>query len=72
MKYLVGWQYCKNPNEINDAIKSDDPNWANLESAGQIINIIWNPEHRLYQVFWRELDSLEEIINLFYQYTLLR
>lgn len=51
MKYLVGWQYCKNPNEINDAIKSGDPNWANLESAGQIINIIWNPEHRLYQVF---------------------
>jgi len=58
-KCFVSWQYCKDPNEINEVIKNGDPNWEYLESADQIINIIWNPEHRLYQVFWRIPDDSE-------------
>lgn len=60
MKYLVSWQYCKNPNEINEAIRNEDPNWDGLTSATQIISIFWNPEHRLYQVFWRVEDNEED------------
>jgi len=56
MRSVVGWQYCKNPNEINEAIRNQDPNWANLYSADQIISIIWLPDQRCYQVFWKEAD----------------
>ena len=57
MRTEIGWQYCKNPNEINEAIRTQDPNWAGLYSADQIISIIWVSDQRCYQVFWREIPD---------------
>lgn len=61
IKYYIDWQYCKDPNEINEVIRHGDPNWDRLESASQIINIIWNSEHRLYQVFWKVEDNEDDV-----------
>lgn len=52
---LVNWQYCKNPNDINKSIMSNDPNWEGLESADQIISILYDTSQMCYVVFWREL-----------------
>lgn len=51
---LVNWQYCKDPNDINKAIMSNDPNWEGLESADQIISISYDTSQMCYVVFWRE------------------
>lgn len=50
--YLVMWQYCKDPNEINNAIVMQDENWEGLTSADQIISII-RADGGGYMVFWR-------------------
>lgn len=52
---LVNWQYCKDSNDINKAIMSNDPNWEGLESADQIISISYDTSQMCYVVFWREL-----------------
>ena len=52
-KSIITWQYCKNPNKINAAILTHDPNWEGLESAEQIISITYVPDQRCYVVFWR-------------------
>lgn len=50
---LINWQYCKNPNDINDAIKNNDWNWEGLTSAEQIVSITYDGSHGGYIVFWR-------------------
>ncbi len=49
---LIMWQYCKDPNEINDAIKNCDEDWDGLESADQIVSISFDSHQRCYTVFW--------------------
>lgn len=51
--HLVGWQYCKNLNDINTAIKEKDENWEGLTDAKQIISITYDSNHGCYVVFWR-------------------
>ena len=53
-KQFISWQYCNDPNKINEAIKKEDENWEGLRSAEQIISISWNPNQGCYEVFWRE------------------
>lgn len=52
-KKTVMWQYCKNPNDINDAIMDSDPDWEGLESAEQIISITYDTNYGCYVVFWK-------------------
>lgn len=52
MVKLVNWQYCKNLNDINKAIISNDPDWEGLKSAEQIISITFDTNHMCYVVFW--------------------
>lgn len=61
---LVNWQYCKDPNDINKAIMSNDPNWEGLESADQIISISYDtmtgihmPHSRQQQVTHRQMTA---------------
>lgn len=49
---IITWQYCKNPNEINAAILTHNPNWEGLESAEKIISITYDPNQGCYVVFW--------------------
>ena len=57
MKELVFWQYCRDLNDINTAIKEEDENWEDLKSASQIISITYDTNHGCYVVFWRVSDS---------------
>ena len=52
-KSYIRWQYCKDPNEINEVIENYDENFDGLTSAEQIISITYNINHRCYEVFWR-------------------
>ena len=52
MVTLVNWKYCKDLNDINQAIMSHDPNWEGLNSAEQIISITFDTNHMCYVVFW--------------------
>lgn len=54
---LVNWQYCKDLNDINQAIISNDQNWEGLKSAEQIISITFDGSHMCYVVFWSVLYS---------------
>lgn len=49
---LIVWQYCKDPNDINEAIQNSDDNWEGLTSAEQIIGITYDTNHGCYVVFW--------------------
>lgn len=51
MKF-VNWQYCKDLNDINEAIKNQDEDWEGLIDASQIISITYNIRHECYVVFW--------------------
>ena len=51
-RQLINWQYCSNPNDVNNAIIHHDPDWSGLKSASQIINITYDSNHRSYVVFW--------------------
>lgn len=54
---VVNWQYVKNLNEINEAIKNPNDNWDGLTSASDIISITYDTAHRCYVVFWKtQLD----------------
>lgn len=48
---LVNWQYCKNLNDINEAIETKDENWKGLTSADGIISITYDTNQRCYVVF---------------------
>lgn len=55
----INWQFCKDPNEINDVLsKGGDYNWEGFTDVSQIINIIYHPEHRCYMVFWTNTDRM--------------
>lgn len=49
--YLM-WQYTNDPNDIQDAITTKNPDWEGLESLQQIISITYNTNHDCYVVFW--------------------
>lgn len=49
--YLV-WQYCKDLNDIQQAVDTKDPNWEGLEDLHQIISITYDTNHGCYVVFW--------------------
>lgn len=55
MKY-ISWNYCKDPNDINDAIKEAIWNkgfdWDGI-AADNIISITWDSHQGCYVVFWR-------------------
>lgn len=55
----VSWQYCKNLNDINEAIMTKDENWYGI-TAENIINITYDSNHGCYVVFWRCEDNLDE------------
>ena len=49
----VSWLYCKNLNEINDAIKDNhNENWYGI-TADNIISITYDSNQGRYVVFWR-------------------
>ena len=50
---VINWQYTKDPNDINTAIRNNDRDWEGLTSADQIINITFDSNHGCYVVFWR-------------------
>ncbi len=49
---LIAWQYCKDLNDINEAIKNSDYNWEDLTLAEQILSITYDINHNCYVVFW--------------------
>ena len=49
---IVDWQYFKDPNEINKAIKNQYTNWSGI-TAENIISITYDNSHECYVVFWR-------------------
>lgn len=51
--FLINWQYCKDLNDINDAIKNRDENWEGITSAEDIISVTYDGNHRCYVVFWK-------------------
>ena len=54
-KRIVQWQYCKDPNQINDVLLHGNENWDGLISVDQIISISWNANQGCYEVFWKDL-----------------
>ncbi len=52
---FIRWQYCKDPNVINEAIAHDNTDWDGLHDASQIISISWDANQGCYVVFWRTL-----------------
>lgn len=59
-KQFIFWQYCKDLNDINKAIETEDGNWEQLKSADQIISVTYDENHGLYVVFWRIPDEEDE------------
>lgn len=57
---MINWQYVKNPNEINEAIKSQNENFDGLTDASQIISITYDNNHACYVVFWRMKEGDEK------------
>lgn len=56
--YLVkGWT-CARLDDINRAIREQDPYWEGLTSAEQIISVQWVPQEQRYYVFWRVREWL--------------
>ena len=49
---IISWNYCKDPNQINNAIQDGDYNWYGI-TADNIISITWDNGHGCYVVFWR-------------------
>ena len=49
----VNWQFCKNINDINNAIVTHNENWPGLTSANDIISITYDSNQGLYVVFWK-------------------
>lgn len=55
----VNWQYCKNLNDINDAIVNQDKDWDGLDDANKIISITYDANHSSYVVFWKHCIESE-------------
>lgn len=58
-KKLIMWQYTYDPNDINDAIKTEDEDWEGLTSADQIISITYDTNHACYVIFWTVEREIE-------------
>ena len=53
----ISWLYCKNLNEINEAIKDNqNENWYGI-TADNIISITYDTNHACYVVFWKCYES---------------
>ena len=52
----IKWRYCWELEEINEAIKKQDPEWTGLTSARQIISVSFEPRHGAYLVVWLNVD----------------
>lgn len=64
----INWQYTRDPNDINTAIRNSDRDWEGLTSADQIINITFDSNHGCYVVFWRvktKQSFVKPIIRVF-------
>ena len=48
---IVNWNYCKDPNDINDAIIHPNESWDGI-TASNIISITYDTNHGCYVVFW--------------------
>lgn len=56
-RMAINWNYCNNPNEINNAIRShDEISWDGL-TEDNIISITWDANQGCYVVFWRVDDG---------------
>ncbi len=53
----INWQYTRDPNDINTAIRTQDRDWEGLTSADQIINITFDSSLGCYVIFWRVEDT---------------
>ena len=57
---LIMWQYCRDPNDINEAILSHDEDWG-LNDAKDIVSITYDPNQGCYVVFyhakWDEVST---------------
>ena len=49
---ILNWQYCSDPNDINQAITEKDMDWEGLRTAKDIVSITYDTNHRCYVVFW--------------------
>ncbi len=49
----VNWNYCKDLNDINNAIANPNEDWEGLNDANDIISIAFDASHGCYVVFWR-------------------
>ena len=49
---ILNWQYCSDPNDINQAITEKDMNWEGLRTARDIVSITYDTNHGCYVVFW--------------------
>ena len=56
----INWNYCKDPNTINEAIKeaiwNKSSDWDGI-TADNIISITWDSNQGCYVVFWRYGDD---------------
>lgn len=56
----VNWQYCKDPNDLNEAIANHDKDWEGLHDANDIISITYDSNHSSYVVFWKHYTKSED------------
>lgn len=49
----VNWNYCKDLNDINNAIANPNEDCEGLNDANDIISITFDASHGCYVVFWR-------------------
>lgn len=49
---MIMWQYTKDPNDINTAIRKKDSDWDGITNEN-IISITFDTNHMCYVVFWR-------------------
>lgn len=50
---MISWQYVRNLNEIDEAIRTKDENWCGV-TAENIFSITYDSNHGCYVVFWKD------------------
>lgn len=58
---LIMWQYCRDLNDINEAIRNHDEDWG-LNDAEDIISITYDTNRGCYVVFYHAKWD-EEVIG---------
>lgn len=62
---IIYGKCCRDPNDINKAIISQDKEWKGLTDASQIISITFDGKTGYYAVFWRvEVDCEQKSTNV--------